>query len=284
MLAHQRQALILDAVREHGGVRVADLVERLGVSEMTIRRDIGELSREGLVTRVHGGAVSLAARSSEEPGFAAKSTLQTEAKRAIAERAAELVGPGASVALTAGTTTLELAQRLREVPDLTVVTNSPRVADVLHDPGVGHCAPGRTVVLTGGVRTPSDALVGPIAALGLRGLHVDLLFVGVHGWDVRAGLTTPNLAEADTNRVFMQAASRVVVVADSSKWGVVGLTSFAALEAVDVIVTDTGLDETARELVGAVVGEVLLAQLPGDRSRTRPQPSSLRQDDEGQGS
>ena len=234
---------------------MADLVERLGVSEMTVRRDISELSRQGLLVRVHGGAAALTGRSSEEPGFDAKAGLQIEAKRAVAAAAARLVGPGSSVALSAGTTTVEVARALRAVPDLTVVTNSPRVADVLHDPG-DHT---RTVVLTGGVRTPSDALVGPVAAAGLRGLHVDLLFLGVHGFEVRAGLSTPNLSEADTDRALMAAAGRVVVVADSSKWGVVGLKSFAALDDVDVLVTDPGLDPRARPVLSELVGELVLA-------------------------
>ncbi len=247
--------MILEAVREHGGVRVADLVERLGVSEMTVRRDIGELSRRGLVTRVHGGAAAVGGRSSEEPGFAAKSALEVEAKRAIAAAAAELVEPGASVALSAGTTTAEVARALREKPGLTVVTNSPRVADLLHDPA-DHA---RTVVLTGGVRTPSDALVGPVARAGLRDLHVDLLFLGVHGFDTAAGLSTPNLSEAETDRALMAAAARVVVVADSSKWGVVGLMSFAGLDAVDVLVTDRGLDAGAHPEITELVGELVLA-------------------------
>lgn len=258
MLAHQRQELILDAVRAHGGVRVADLVERLGVSEMTVRRDIGELSRQGLVARVHGGAAALG-RSSEEPGFAAKSTLRTAAKRSIARAAARLVDAGASVALSAGTTTAEVARELRHVADLTVLTNSPRVADVLHEEPLQ-----RTVILSGGVRTPSDALVGPVARAGLRGLHVDVLFLGVHGLDATAGLSTPNLLEADTNRALMDCAARVVVVADASKWGVVGLSSFAALTAVDVLVTDEALDPATRTLVADHVGELVLAPGPED--------------------
>ncbi|WP_432509880.1 DeoR/GlpR family DNA-binding transcription regulator [Kineococcus sp. SYSU DK001] len=251
MLAHQRQEVILDAVRAHGGVRVADLVERLGVSEMTVRRDIGELSRQGLVARVHGGAAALG-RTSEEPGFAAKSTRRPDAKRAVARAAARFAGPGASVALSAGTTTAALAAELRAVPDLTVVTNSPRVADVLHEPD-------RTVILSGGERTPSDALVGPVARAGLATLHVDVLFLGVHGLDVRAGLTTPNLLEADTNRALMDCAARVVVVADATKHAVVGLTSFAPLSAVDVLVTDAALDPADRAALAEHVGELVIA-------------------------
>jgi len=255
VLARQRQDLILEQVRSRGSVRVSELVDRLGVSDMTVRRDIAQLSRRGLVDRVHGGAASTDARSSDEPGFAAKSALQQAEKRAIGALAASLVTPGASVALSAGTTTVEVALALRDVLDLTVVTNSPPVAEALHEPSRRD----RTVILCGGIRTPSDALVGPVAVRSLESLHVDWLFLGVHGIARAAGLTTPNLVEGETDRALMAAASSVVVVADSTKWGVVGLSSIADLDDVDVLVTDTGLPDDARAVVTEHVGRLLLA-------------------------
>ncbi|MBW0119147.1 DeoR/GlpR family DNA-binding transcription regulator [Pseudonocardia abyssalis] len=251
MLARQRQDLILDEVRSTGGVRVSDLVERLGVSDMTVRRDIETLAARGLVTRVHGGATA-AGSSVEEPGFAAKSELRTAAKRAIAAAAAALVEPGASVALSAGTTTHAVASALLGVPGLTVVTNSVRVAEVLWTGDT-------TVVLTGGERTPSDALVGPVATAALAGLHVDWLLMGVHGMDAGAGFTTPNLAEAQTNRALVASARRVAVVADNSKWGVVGLSTIAALHEVDVVVSDDGLEPAARTVLDERCGRLVLA-------------------------
>src|SRR6478752_6511538 len=255
MLASQRRATIVSLVEESGAVRVSDLVEQLGVSDMTIRRDIEQLAREGLVERVHGGALAAGGRSTEEPGFTAKSALMTPQKQAIAQAAAELVEPGASIGISAGTTTYELARAVRAIPDITVVTNSVPVAQLLHEAGT----PGQTVVLTGGVRTPSDALVGPVAVTALRSLHVDTLFLGVHGFDVRSGLTTPNLAEAETDRALVACARRVVVVADHSKWHGVGLSTIAALDEVDVLVSDAGLDPAARDLLGQHVGRLLIA-------------------------
>lgn len=251
MLARQRQELILDAVRTTGGARVSELVERLGVSDMTVRRDIEVLAGRGLVTRVHGGATAVGS-SVEEPGFAAKSELHTAAKQAIAAAAVSLVEPGASVALSAGTTTHAVAAALLGVPGLTVVTNSLRVAEVLWT--------GTTkVVLTGGERTPSDALVGPVAVAALRGLHVDWLLMGVHGMDAEAGFTTPNLVEAETNRALVASARRVAVVADKSKWGVVGLSTIAGLDDVDVVVTDAGLESDARRELETSCGRLVLA-------------------------
>lgn len=255
MLAKQRQERILEEVRRAGGARVSDLVDLLAVSDMTIRRDIAILARKGLVARVHGGATAITGRSADEPGFAVKSSLQTEEKAAIALAAARLVEPGDSVALSGGTTTYAVALELRAVPDLTVVTNSVPVADVLHAAGRDDL----TVVLTGGVRTPSDALVGPVAVAALHTLHVDWLFLGVHGFDERAGFTTPNLEEAETNRALVASARRVVVLADSTKWGVVGLSSIARLDEVDVLVTDHGLDPDAQRVIRSRVGRLVLA-------------------------
>ena len=256
MLARQRQERILEEVRARGGARVSDLVELLAVSDMTVRRDIAALARRGLVARVHGGVTAVSGRSTEEPGFEAKFSLQTDQKAAIAKEAAALVGPGDSVALSAGTTTYAVALELRGIPDLTVVTNSIPVADLLHRQHRDDLR----VLLTGGTRTPSDALVGPLAVSALRMLHVDWLFLGVHGVDDRAGLTTPNLVEAETNRALIAAARRVVVTADSTKWGVVGLSSMARLDDVDVLVTDDGLDSDAARVVRSRVGRLLLAR------------------------
>lgn len=263
LLAEQRRALILDEVRRRGGVRVNELTRRLNVSDMTVRRDLDALARQGVVAKVHGGAVPVVEASSHEPGFEAKSALELGAKEEIARAAAAMVRPGTAIALSGGTTTFALARHLLDVPDLTVVTNSVRVADVFyeaqHSGSGGEARPGAaTVVLTGGVRTPSDALVGPVADQAIRSLHFDALFLGVHGISVEAGLSTPNLAEAETNRRLVQAARRVVVVADHTKWGTVGLSSFATLDEVDTLVTDRGLsaevrEEMAERLPGLVV-------------------------------
>ena len=254
MLARQRQAFILERVQEDGAVRVADLVRELGVSDMTVRRDLEILDERGLLEKVHGGATSLVGHALFEPGFAAKSALQESEKNAIADAAVALVEPGMAIAVSAGTTTYALAQRLAAIPGLTVVTNSVRVAEVLH-----HVRRiDQTIILTGGVRTPSDALAGPFAVAALRTVHVDLVFVGVHGMDLRSGFTCPNLLEADTDRALIEAGRRLVVVADSSKWGVIGISSIARLDQADVLVTDAGLMPEARDLLTEAVRELIV--------------------------
>ncbi|WP_172381684.1 DeoR/GlpR family DNA-binding transcription regulator [Streptomyces sp. MNP-20] len=262
LLAEQRRALILDEVRRRGGVRVNELTRKLGVSDMTVRRDLDALARQGVLEKVHGGAVPVAEASTHEPGFEAKSGLELSAKEDIARAAAALVAPGSAIALSGGTTTYALAHQLLDVPDLTVVTNSVRVADVFHSAqrSSGQRQGAATVVLTGGVRTPSDSLVGPVADQAIAALHFDVLFLGVHGIAADAGLSTPNLAEAETNRRLVQSARRVVVVADHTKWGTVGLSSFATLGQVDTLVTDAGLPAEAR----AEVAEQLRLVVAGE--------------------
>jgi DeoR/GlpR family transcriptional regulator of sugar metabolism len=120
-----------------------------------------------------------------------------------------------------------------------------------------------TVILTGGVRTPSDALVGPVAVETIRSLHVDVLFMGAHGATEDAGLTTPNIVESEANRALVEASSRRVVVADHTKWGIRGLSRFARLSEVDVFVSDAGLDREARAAIAEHVDKVLVAPVRG---------------------
>ncbi|MGW1541627.1 DeoR/GlpR family DNA-binding transcription regulator [Streptomyces sp. NPDC002309] len=261
LLAEQRRALILDEVRRRGGVRVNELTRKLGVSDMTVRRDLDALARQGVLEKVHGGAVPVPEASTHEPGFEAKSGLELSAKEDIAKAAAQLVAPGSAIALSGGTTTYALAHQLQEVADLTVVTNSVRVADVFHaaQRSSGQRQGAATVVLTGGVRTPSDSLVGPVADQAIATLHFDVLFLGVHGISAEAGLSTPNLAEAETNRRLVQSARRVVVVADHTKWGTVGLSSFATLDQVDTLVTDSRLADEARQEIAEHLRQLIVA-------------------------
>jgi len=267
MLAALRQARILEEVRRTGGARVATLTEILGVSDMTVRRDLDALDSRGLLIKVHGGATSIDNPTTTEPEFETKNLRQRDEKAAIAKRAAELVQPGMSLAISAGTTTWALAHRLTDVPDLTVVTNSIKVAEVLY----AQARSDLTVVLTGGARTPSGGLVGPVAVQSMTSLHVDLAFMGVHGFDADAGLTTPNMLEAETNRAMVGSAHQLVVLADHTKWGVVGFAQIAPLTAVTTLVVDDGLPDDARETLGEHVGSLVLA--PGASARRSPAPT-----------
>ncbi len=255
MLARERQSYIADRVRELGAVRVSDLTRELNVSDMTVRRDLDQLARQGVVDKVHGGATIPGRTSTDEPGFEAKSVRERDEKDAIARAAAKLVQPGFAVGLSAGTTTWTLAHRLLGVPGITVVTNSVQIATVFYQ----NPRPEQTVVLTGGVRTPSDALVGPVAVAALRSLNLDIVFLGVHGMDERTGFTSPNLLEAETSRALAASGRRLAVVADHTKWAVVGISTITPLDEADVVITDDGLHAGALAVLTDRVADVVVA-------------------------
>lgn len=249
MLPAARHQSIVEAVQRERVVRVSDLAQQLGVSLMTVRRDIEMLEESGQVERIHGGAKLPGDASTHEPGFELKSTQLTAEKRAIAVEAATLVHEGMAVALSAGTTTWALAKELVNGPRVTVVTNSIRIADLFHHAAASGARYSSTVILIGGERTPSDALVGPIATAALKQLHLDLLFLGVHGMDAGAGFTTPNLLEAETDRAFVAASRKVVVLADHTKWGTQGISTIAELEEADEVISDSGLSGEAQRVL-----------------------------------
>jgi DeoR/GlpR family transcriptional regulator of sugar metabolism len=253
--ARQRHEVIVAEVRRRGSVRVSELAVLLGVSDMTVRRDLDLLDDAGLLSKVHGGATLRDEHSTDEPGFEAKSLRNMAEKHAIAMAAAGRVPVGGAIGITAGTTTWQLAYHVVDIADLTVVTNSVQVAEVLHQ----HSRADRTVVLTGGVRTPSDALVGPVAVATLGSLHLDMVFMGVHGISERAGFTTPNLMEADTNRAFIASTEHLVVMADHTKWNVTGLSSIAPLRAAKELISDRGVPDAARRILEESVGQLVLA-------------------------
>ncbi|QHK20385.1 DeoR family transcriptional regulator [Pseudarthrobacter psychrotolerans] len=260
MLPAARHQAIVDAVQRERVVRVSDLAQQLGVSLMTVRRDIELLEEGGKLERIHGGAKLPGDVSTHEPGFELKSTQLTAEKRAIALEAAGLVHEGMAVGLSAGTTTWALAKELVNGPRITVVTNSVRIADLFHHaPSNGSVRFASTVILIGGERTPSDALVGPLATAALKQLHLDVLFLGVHGMDADAGFTTPNLLEAETDRAFVAAARKTVVLADHTKWGLLGISTIAALDAADEVISDAGLGPEAQRVLREKVGRLRLA-------------------------
>ncbi|WP_426996910.1 DeoR/GlpR family DNA-binding transcription regulator [Pseudarthrobacter sp. N5] len=257
MLPAARHQVIVDAVQRERVVRVSDLAQQLGVSLMTVRRDIELLEETGRVERIHGGAKFPGDASTHEPGFELKSTQLPAEKRAIGVEAAKLVHEGMAVGLSAGTTTWALAKELVNGPRITVVTNSVRIADLFHHgSSSGVARYNSTVILIGGERTPSDALVGPIATAALKQLHLDILFLGVHGMDADAGFTTPNLLEAEADRAFVAASRKVVVLADHSKWGTLGISTIAALEEADEVISDAGLSTEAQRILGERVSRL----------------------------
>jgi len=230
-------------------------MRELNVSDMTVRRDLEALEVQGHLIRVHGGATLLRESAIHEPGFDTKRTLEHHSKLLIARLAASLVEPGMAVGLSAGSTTYEVARCLAETPRLTVVTNSVPAAEVLYHGGRGD----QTIILSGGVRTPSDALVGPFAVSAMRAVNVDVVFLGVHGMHERAGFTTPNMLEAESNQALIDTGGRLIVTADHTKWGVAGVSTIVRLSRADVVISDDGLSPEAHSILLAEGTEVAIA-------------------------
>jgi DeoR/GlpR family transcriptional regulator of sugar metabolism len=238
----RRYAAILQRLREAGSASVEDLCEELGVSVHTIRRDLEDLHERGMLRRVHGGAAQLEPFFYEpfrsDLSFQEHIESYADEKRRIAKAAAALVNEGDVVAMTAGTTTTETIRCLPMNRRLTVVTNTVNVAMEL-------CKrKDIEVFVTGGnLRGTWFSLVGPTAIQSISKVFIDTLFIGVNGLDEKHGLTCFNSDEAELNKVMVQQARRKIVVADSSKFGVVANWLIAPISAADVIVTDTGVTE-----------------------------------------
>ena len=231
-----RQSLILEQVSREGEVLVAQLCRLFDTSEMTIRRDLAELDRAGLLRRVHGGAVAVHSRIYEPP-LALRRTQALDAKAAIAARAIELVEDGDSIALDVGSTVLALAPLLSARRGLTIVTTSlPVVRSLLESTTLDR---GTRLILTGGqTRLDEHSLIGDLAIRAYRELHVDTAFLGIGGVSPQDGLTEYNLDDAAVKRELIRSADRVHVLAHGEKIGRTTFASVGPLDAVASVITD----------------------------------------------
>lgn len=227
---------IAEIAMERGSISIPEICERFGVSEMTARRDLNELDRQGLLRRVHGGAIASLARSYEPP-FSSRAIKNTPAKVAIGRKAAELVYDGDSIALDVGTTTPEIIGGLKGKRSLTIVTSCLQIANrVVSELSLSSDV---RLILTGGVVRPLElSMVGSIPLLTYRQLHVDKAFIGIGGIDPLAGLTEYNLEDAQTKQALIESAREKIVVADGSKFGLTTFASVCPVQAINTIVTD----------------------------------------------
>jgi DeoR family transcriptional regulator of aga operon len=238
MLNEERRRAILEIINREGRVLVKDLAPRFQTSQVTIRKDLEILHSQGVIHRSHGGALPVQAGALLDPSLREKEKLHRKEKQRIGEAAVALIREGESVVLDSGTTTTAVARALREFRQLTVITNAVNIAAELAGTSI-------EVILTGGIlRENSFSLVGPLAEETLRRLSADILFLGVDGFDVHFGLTTPNLLEAKVNRVMVEIARRTVVVCDSSKFGRRSLSLIAPPSSVHQTITDNRIPKS----------------------------------------
>ncbi|HEX9609616.1 MAG TPA: DeoR/GlpR family DNA-binding transcription regulator [Candidatus Limnocylindria bacterium] len=253
MYAEERQRWIVERARAGGRVEVAALAAELKVTTETVRRDLTTLERHALLRRVHGGAIPIE-RLGFEPALAARDTVLTAEKERIARMAlAELPEEG-SILLDAGTTTARLADALPTDRDLVVLTNALPIAMSLS------VRPNITVLMLGGrVRGRTQAAVDAWALQALADSYVDVAFIGTNGISPERGLTTPDTTESAVKRAMIRAARRSVVLADHTKVGQDHLSRFAALDEIDTLITDSGLDAQVADELRSQGPKVLLA-------------------------
>jgi DeoR family transcriptional regulator of aga operon len=232
LLNEERRRVILDLLNRESRVLVTDLSARFHTSQITIRKDLEVLHAQGLLHRTHGGALTVQTGALADPSLQEKEKLHHAEKLRIATAAVRMIEEGQSIILDSGTTTTTIARCLRGHRKLTVITNAVNIAAELANAEI-------EVLLTGGsVRRNSFSLVGPLAEESLRQLSADICFLGVDGFDLKLGLSTPNLLEAKVNRVMVERARRIVAVCDSSKFGHRSLSHIVPTKAVHHVVTD----------------------------------------------
>jgi DeoR family transcriptional regulator, aga operon transcriptional repressor len=248
MSRYERWNTLLDLVAVNGHLNVAGAAQALGVSEATIRRDLDQLAEQRMLTRTRGGAITSSQLAYDLP-LLYKTARNAPEKQLIGRAAADLITPGATVALNGGTTTVEVARALvsrGESRDgqagngVTVVTNALSIAGELA------ARPQIKLVVTGGVARPeSHELIGPLATYVLEDLTFDWVILGVDGLDTVAGATAHHEGEASINRLMTERAQRVAIVADSSKLGKRAFARVCGIDKIDVVVTDVTLESPA---------------------------------------
>jgi DeoR/GlpR family transcriptional regulator of sugar metabolism len=253
MIPAERRRRILSRTRVEGVVSTQELAEELDVSELTVRRDLKVMADEGLLVRTRGGA-SMRGSLAQELTYLEKTAEAHREKVAIAARAAGLVESGDSVILGPGTSTLELANQIRQVSDLTVVTNSLLVVDALMS--VSNV---QVEVTAGSLRRSIRALVGPLTEESLRTLKVNKVFISGNGVTHERGLTTPEVTVASSDRALVAAGEKRIVLADHTKIGNDTMWQTMSVDQMDVLVTDQQAPADELEALGNAGVEVIIA-------------------------
>jgi DeoR family transcriptional regulator, aga operon transcriptional repressor len=245
MLIDERRQHILELIQKQGRVLVGELSRGLQISQITIRKDLDYLQAKGLIQRSHGGALRIQSSALVDPTLQEKQKQNFPEKKRIAAAAIKLVDEGQCILLDSGTTTTVIAQSLKQFKQLTVITNAVNIAAELAGTDF-------EVILVGGtLRKNSFSLVGPLAEDNLEEMHADILFLGVDGFDMEVGITTPNFLESRVNRAMVKAARQVVAVCDSSKFSRRSLSRIVPPGAIHHVITDRNLPHEIAEALRA---------------------------------
>ncbi len=239
---------MLALVSERNFVRVSDLSEEFGISEVTVRADLELLDRRRVIRRVRGGAVPAGERLRDEPSFEQSLSASAMEKQLIGRAAAGLIQSGESVILDVGSTTTFIARSLiarEELQDLVILTNALNIAIELES-----AIPRFSVIVTGGtLRRLQHSLVDPMARYLLQQANADTVFIGCTGVDAGHGVTNINAPESEIKKRMLESASRRIVVADGSKIGQVELVRVTGIDGIDLLITGPSADAAELDLL-----------------------------------
>ncbi|WP_461040373.1 DeoR/GlpR family DNA-binding transcription regulator [Spirosoma harenae] len=242
MLPNQRRDKILELLKEDGSAKVIDLARIFKVTEVTIRQDLDKLEKDGLVTKEHGGAY-LKNVEDQVRTFSLGNQENIDKKELIAAKCLEFIESGDSIILDSGSTTTEIAKKLRGYKNLTVITNALNIAMMLG------AEPGIELIVTGGeFKPPTLSLTGQKAADFFKGINVQKLFLATAGISLKSGLTYPSLSDLVVKKAMIDAADTTYLVADSTKMGRSAFASLGALSLIDYIITDSGIEEKHKQV------------------------------------
>ncbi|RYX86007.1 DeoR/GlpR transcriptional regulator [bacterium] len=252
----QRRTQIAELIQQKGAVRVDELVAKFGVSQVTIRKDLMQLEREGHLTRDRGGAITLI---DSEPiistllEYEARALISVDEKARIGAAAAKMVGAGDTILLDAGTTVVEMVPYLTDITPLTVVTNALNVA---HQ--VGTRTNAKLQVLGGTFYRHLASMHGPAIESSLNDFLVSKVFLAAQAFDVEHGLTDTSLEMAGVKRAMIRAARQVILMADSSKFGRSGFIKVVPFSEIDTLITDSNIPPEARAELERLGVEVII--------------------------
>lgn len=242
MLPNQRRDKILELLQEDGSAKVLDLARLFKVSEVTVRQDLEKLEKDGLILREHGGAY-LKNIENQVSTFSLTHQENMDKKELIATKCLEFINSGDTIILDSGSTTTEIAKKLKGKKDLTVITNALNIALLLGS------EPGIEVIMTGGeFKPPTLSLTGQKAADFFKGLNVQKLFLATAGISLKSGLTYPSISDIVVKKAMIEAAETTYLVADSTKIGKSAFASLGALSLIDYIITDAGIEEKYKQV------------------------------------
>jgi DeoR/GlpR family transcriptional regulator of sugar metabolism len=254
MLPIKRKEKILDLLKEDGSAKVIDLARIFKVTEVTIRQDLEKLERDGLVMREHGGA-HLKNVEDQVRNFLLVNQERLKQKEIIAQKCLEFIQPGDTIILDSGSTTTEIAKKLKNINGLTVITNALNIALMLG------ANPNIVVIMTGGeFKPPTLSLTGQKAADFFKGLNVQKLFLATAGISLKSGLTYPSISDLVVKKAMIDAAEITYLVADSDKIGKSALASLGALSLIDYIITDEGVEEKHKQVFKDHEIELIIAE------------------------